>query len=137
MNLRALPKPQLVADVAFGIGLAVLYVGFSLALKDIQSEVNALFLASYALLGLGVLAFYLVFAANLKLALFLHVCIFPLFSALNLFLRWMPSAMVSVKDVQALSGLTLVYVLFLYAFFATQSILRKRVLERPAGEQIP
>lgn len=133
MNLRALPKPQLVADIAFGIALAVLYVGFSLTLKDIQSEVNALFLASYALLGLGVLVFYLVFAANSKLAFLLHVWIFPLFSTLNLFLRWMPGAIVSVIDVQALSGLILVYVLLLFTFFVVQSTLRTRVLERPVG----
>ena len=139
MNLRALPKPQLVvADIAFGIALAVLYVGFSLALKNIQSEVNALFLASYALLGLGALVFYLVFAANSKLALLLHVWIFPLFSTLNLFLRWMPSVIGSIIngsliDVQALSSLILVYVLFLFTFFIIQSILRTRILKQPVG----
>ena len=133
MDLRSLPKLQLVADVAFGIALAVLYVGFSLTLKDIQSEINALFLASYVLLGLGVLVFYLVFVANSKLAFLLHVWIFPLFSTFNLFLRWMPGVMVSVINVQALSNLILVYVLLLFAFFVTQSTLRKRLLERPVG----
>lgn len=133
MYPRALPKLQLVADVAFGIALALLYVGFSLTLKDIQSEINALFLASYALLGLGVLVFYLVFMTNSKLALLFHVWIFPLFSIFNLFLRWMPDAVVRVTDVQALSSLILVYVLLLFAFFITQSTLRTRPLERPVG----
>lgn len=120
-------------DVAFGIALAVLYVGFSLTLINIQSEINALFLASYALLGLGVLVFYLVFMTNSKLALLFHVWIFPLFSTFNLFLRWMPDAMGRVTDVHALSSLILVYVLLLFAFFVTQSTLRTRLLERPVG----
>jgi len=132
MNPRALPKPQLAADAAFGIALAVLYIGFSLALREIQSEVNALFFASYALLGLGALVFYLVFSTNQNLALSLHVWIFPLFNLFNLFLRWVPGAIAGVIDVQTLSGLILVYVLLLFAFFVVQSILRTRVASRIA-----
>ncbi len=131
MYPRALPKLQLMADIAFGIALAVLYVGFSLTLKNIQLEINSLFLASYALLGLGVLVFYLVLMTNSKLALLLHVWTFPLFSTLNLFLRWMPSVMGKVTNVQVLFSIILVYVLLLFAFFVAQSALRKRILERP------
>ncbi len=133
MPQRALPKLQLMADAAFGIALAVLYITFSLALREIQSEVNALFLASYALLGLGALALYLVFSANPNLALSLHVLMFPLFSLFNLFLRWVPSAMDSLTDFQTLSGLILVYVLLLFAFFVVQSILRTRTVGRVAA----
>lgn len=138
MNPRALPKPQLIADAAFGIALAVLYVGFSLALREIQSEVNALFLASYALLGLGALVFYLVFAANSKLALLVHIWLFPLFCLLNLFLRWVPSVIViggvplGGVDVNTFSAGMLVYVLLLFAFFVVQSVLRTRVASRVA-----
>lgn len=132
MPQRALPNPQLIADAAFGIALAVLYIGFSLALREIQAEVNALFLASYALLGLGALVFYLVFSANQNLALSLHVWIFPLFNLFNLFLRWVPGAIAGAIDVQTLSGLILVYVLLLFAFFVVQSILRTRVASRIA-----
>ncbi len=121
------------ADAAFGIALAVLYITFSLALREIQSEVNALFLASYALLGLGALALYLVFSANPNLALSLHVLMFPLFSLFNLFLRWVPSAMGNLTDFQTLSGLILVYVLLLFAFFVVQSILRTRAVGRVAA----
>lgn len=133
MPPRVFPKLQLMVDAAFGIALAVLYIIFSLAIGDIQSEVNALFLASYALLGLGALVLYLVFNANPNFALFLHVFIFPLFSLFNLFLRWVPGAMGSVTDSQTLSGLILVYVLLLFAFFVVQSILRARTVSRVAA----
>ena len=133
MPPRVFPKLQLMVDAAFGIALAVLYIIFSLAMGDIQSEVNALFLASYALLGLGALVLYLVFNANPNFALFLHILIFPLFSLFNLFLRWVPGAMASVTDFQTLSGLILVYVLLLFAFFVVQSILRARTVSRVAA----
>jgi hypothetical protein len=120
------------ADAAFGIALVVLHVSFSLVLKEIPAEVNALFLASYALLGLGALVLYLVLSVNQNLALSLHVWIFPLFSLFNLFLRWVPVAIAGVADVRTLSGLILVYVLLLFAFFAVQSILRTRVAGRVA-----
>ena len=132
MLQRAPPKLQLLADIAFGIALAVLYIIFSLSLRGIQSEFNALFLASYALLGLGVLALYLVFSANPNLALFLHIFIFPLFSLFNLFLRWVPDTIGGGTDVQVLSSLILVYVLLLLAFFVVQSILRTRTAGRIA-----
>jgi len=129
---RALPKPQLMVDIAFGEALGVLYIIFSLSLRGIQSEVNALFLASYALLGLGVLALYLVFNANSNLALFLHIFIFPLFSLFNLFLKWVPDAIGRGTDVQVLSSLILVYVLLLLGYFVVQSILRTRTAGRIA-----
>lgn len=129
---RVLPKPQLLTDIAFGIALAVLYIIFSLGLKGIQSEVNALFLASYTLLGFGALALYLVFSANRNLALLLHIFIFPLFSLFNLFLKWMPDAIGEGTDVQVLSSLILVYVLLLIVFFLVQSILRTRTAGRMA-----
>lgn len=127
---RVLPKPQFLADIAFGIALAVLYIIFSLALKGIQSEVNALFLASYALLGFGALALYLVFSANRNLALLLHILIFPFLSLFNLFLKWMPDAIGEGADVRVLSSLILVYVLLLLVFFIVQSILRTRTAGR-------
>jgi len=127
MNPRSLPKPQLMADVAFGIALTVLYVGFVLALKDIQSEVHALFLASYALLGLGTLFFYLIFSTNSNLALMIHTWLFPLFCLLNLFLRWLPSVIVVGRaDINTFFGSALIYVLLLFAFFVVQSNLRTR-----------
>ena len=129
---RVLPKLQLMVDIAFGEALGVLYLIFSLSLRGIQSEVNALFLASYALLGLGALALYLVFNANPSLALHLHIFIFPLFSLFNLFLRWMPDTIDRGADVQVLSSLTLVYVLLLLTFFVVQSILRTRTAGRTA-----
>lgn len=132
MLQRFPPKPQLLADIAFGIALAVLYIIFSLALRGIQSEVNALFLASYALLGLGALVLYLVFSANPNLALFLHIFTFPLFSLFNLFLKWVPDAIGEDTDVQVLSSLILVYVLLLLGFFVVQSILRTRTAGRIA-----
>jgi len=132
MLQRVPPKPQLLADIAFGIALTVLYIIFSLSLRGIQSEFNALFLASYALLGLGALALYLVFSANPNLALFLHIFIFPLFSLFNLFLRWVPDTIGGDTDVQVLSSLILVYVLLLLAFFVVQSILRTRTAGRIA-----
>lgn len=138
MNPHVLPRPQLVADAAFGIALAVLYVIFSSALGGIQAEVNALFLASYALLGLSALVFYLVFAANSKLALLVHTWLFPLFCLLNLFLRWMPSVVViggvplGGADANILSGGVLVYLFLLFAFFVVQSILRARTAGRVA-----
>ncbi len=119
-------------DVAFAEALGVLYIIFGLSLKGIQSEVNALFLASYALLGFGALALYLVFSANTSLALLLHIFIFPLFSLFNLFLKWMPDAIDAGTDVQVLSSLTLVYVLLLLVFFLVQSILRTRTAGRMA-----
>lgn len=127
---RALPKLQLMVDIAFAEALGVLYIIFSLSLRGIQSEVNALFLASYALLGFGALALYLVFSANTSLALLLHIFIFPLFSLFNLFLKWMPDAIDVGTDVQVLSSLTLVYVLLLLVFFLVQSILRTRAAGR-------
>ena len=129
---RVLPKLQLMVDIAFGEALGVLYLIFSLSLRGIQSEVNALFLASYALLGLGALALYLVFNANPSLALHLHIFIFPLFSLFNLFLRWMPDTIDRGTDVPVLSSLTLVYVLLLLTFFVVQSILRTRTAGRTA-----
>lgn len=132
MLQRVLPKPQLLADIAFGIALAVLYIIFSLSLRGIQSEVNALFLASYALLGLGALVLYLIFSANPNLALFLHIFTFPLFSLFNLFLKWVPGAIGGGTDVQVLSSLILVYVLLLLGFFVVQSILRTRTAGRIA-----
>lgn len=132
MLQRVLPKPQLLTDIAFGIALAVLYIIFSLSLRGIQSEVNALFLASYALLGLGALVLYLVFSANPNLALFLHIFTFPLFSLFNLFLKWVPGAIGGSTDVQVLSSLILVYVLLLLGFFVVQSILRTRTAGRIA-----
>ncbi|MBA7606582.1 hypothetical protein ES703_13732 [subsurface metagenome] len=129
---RALPKPQLMVDIAFGEALGVLYIIFSLSLRGIQSEVNALFLASYALLGLGALVLYLVFSANPNLALLLHIFTFPLFSLFNLFLKWVPDAIGRGADVQVLSSLILVYVLLLLAFFVVQSILRTRTAGRIA-----
>ncbi|MBA7655896.1 hypothetical protein ES703_63806 [subsurface metagenome] len=127
MNPRALPKPQLMADVAFGIALAVLHIGFFLVLQDIQSEVNTLFLASYALLGLGTLIFYLIFSTNSNLAFMVHTWLFPLFCLLNLFLRWLPRVIViGCADINAFSGSVLIYVLLLFAFFIVQSNLRTR-----------
>lgn len=136
MPQRALPKLQLMVDAAFGVALAMLYLIFSLTLSEIQSEVNALFLASYALLGLGALVLYLIFSANPNLALLVHTWLFPLFCLLNLFLRWMPSVIViggaplGGADVNTFSGGVLIYVLLLFAFFVIQSILRIR---KPAG----
>jgi len=132
MLQRVLPKPQLMVDIAFGEALGVLYIIFSLSLRGIQSEVNALFLASYALLGLGALVLYLVFSANPNLALLLHIFTFPLFSLFNLFLKWVPDAIGRGADVQVLSSLILVYVLLLLAFFVVQSILRTRTAGRIA-----
>lgn len=129
---RVFPKLQLMVDIAFGGALGVLYIIFSLSLRGIQSEVNALFLASYALLGLGALALYLVFSANPSFALLLHIFIFPLFSLFNLFLKWMPNTIGGDTDVQVLSSLILVYVLLLLAFFVVQSILRTRTAGRMA-----
>ena len=131
MLQRLLPKPQLLADIAFGIALAALYILFSFVLRGFQSEVNALFLASYALLGLGALALYLVFSTNPNLALSLHVLVFPLFSLFNLFLKWVPSVIDGVASFQVLSGLILVYILLLFMFFVVQFILRTRW--RPMG----
>ena len=133
MLQRIIPKPQLLADIAFGIALAALYILFSLVLKGFQSEVNDLFLASYLLLGFSVLALYLVLSANRNLALSLHVFIFPLFSLFNLFLKWVPSVIGGVADFQVLSGLILVYVLVLIMFFVVQSILRTRTAGRVAA----
>lgn len=132
MLQRVLPKPQILADVAFGIALATLYIIFRFALREIQSEVNALFLASYALLVFGALALYLVFSANPNLALSMHVFIFPLFSLFNLFLKWVPSVIDDVADFRVLSGLILVYILLLIVFFVVQSILRTRTAGRVA-----
>lgn len=127
MNPRALPKPQLMADAAFGIALTVLYVGFVLALQEIQSEISTLFLASYALLGLGTLFFYLIFSTNSNLALIIHTWLFPLFCLLNLFLRWLPSVIVvGQADINTFFGSVLIYVLLLFAFFVVQSNLRIR-----------
>ena len=133
MLQRILPKPQLLADVAFGIALAALYILFSFVLRGFQSEVNDLFLASYLLLGFSVLALYLVLSANRNLALSLHVFIFPLFCLFNLFLKWVPGMIGSVADFQVLSGLILVYVLVLIMFFVVQSILRTRTAGRVAA----
>ena len=132
MLQRVLPKPQILADVAFGIALAALYIIFRFALREIQSEVNALFLASYALLVFGALALYLVFSANPNLALSMHVFIVPLFSLFNLFLKWVPSVIDDVADFRVLSGLILVYILLLIVFFVVQSILRTRTAGRVA-----
>jgi len=127
---RVLPKLQLMVDIAFAEALGVLYIIFSLFLKGIQSEVNALFLASYALLGFGALTLHLVFSANRNLALILHIFIFPFFSLFNLFLKWMPDAIGEGADVRVLSSLILVYVLLLLVFFLVQSILRTRAAGR-------
>ncbi len=115
------------ADAAFGIALAVLHIGFVLALQEIQSEINTLFLASYALLGLGTLVFYLIFATNSNLAFMIHTWLFPLFCLLNLFLRWLPSvSVVGRADINTFFGGVLIYVLLLFAFFVVQSNLRTR-----------
>ncbi|KUO40489.1 MAG: hypothetical protein AVW05_03635 [Hadesarchaea archaeon DG-33] len=127
MNPRSLPKPPLMADAAFGIALAVLYLGFVLAFQGIQSEISILFLASYALLGLGTLFFYLIFSTNSNLALIIHTWLFPLFCLLNLFLRWLPSVIVVGRaEINTFFGSVLIYVLLLFAFFVVQSNLRTR-----------
>jgi hypothetical protein len=127
MNPHSLPKPPLIADAAFGIALAVLYLGFVLAFQGIQSEISTLFLASYALLGLGTLFFYLLFSTNSNLALIIHTWLFPLFCLLNLFLRWLPSVIIVGRaEINTFFGSVLIYVLLLFAFFIVQSNLRTR-----------
>jgi len=127
MNSHDSPKLQLIADAAFGIALAVLYLGFVLAFREIQSEISILFLATYALLVFGALVLYLIFSTNSKLALMIHTWLFPLLCLLNLFLRWLPSVIVvGLVDINTFFGSVLIYVLLLFAFFVVQSNLHTR-----------
>jgi len=115
------------ADAAFGIALAVLYLGFVLALREIQSEISILFIATYALLVFGALVLYLIFSTNSNLALMIHTWLFPLLCLLNLFLRWLPSVIVvGLVDINTFFGSVLIYVLLLFAFFVVQSNLHTR-----------
>lgn len=134
---RPLPKFQLATDVLFLLALGAIHVVLSQYLAEIRSEINVLFIASYLLLALGALTLYLVFSVNSKLALNLHIWIFPLLALLNLFLRWIPNvigtdgSLPTSVNVQIFSGGLLVYVLALFAFFFVQLITRAREFEHP------
>lgn len=132
-----LPKFQLKIDVIFIGALVVLHAILRQCLAEIGSEIGVLFLASYLSVGLGAFILYLVFSLNPKLALNLHAGVFPLLALLYLFLRWIPEVIGSDGplpagvDAQIFSGVLLVYILLLFAFFLVQFIMRARGFERP------
>jgi len=132
-----LPKFQLKIDVIFIGALVVLHAILRQCFAGIRPEIGDLFFASYLLVGLGAFILYLVFSLNPKLALNLHAGVFPLLALLYLFLRWIPEVIGSDGplpagvDAQIFSGVLLVYILLLFAFFLVQFIVRARGFERP------
>ncbi len=118
--------PPLAVDAVFAVALGIFYVALRSELEAMLSQLNTLFLASYAALGLSVLLFYLLQGMNPKAADLLHVVLFPLLVLLYTFLRWMPDAVAGGgitlygADPQIFSAGMLVFLLMLAGYFLAQ-----------------
>lgn len=119
-------KRRFAVDVIFAIILAITYWGFHSELASIRSNVNTLFLATYIFLGLGVLVLYLVSDMNPEFASIVHVGLFPFFSLIFIFAKWMPDVMPNIiQSSQAFSLGILVYTLLMIGFFTIQLFIHQ------------
>jgi hypothetical protein len=108
-----------------------------LNLNALTSELNALALASYVLLGLGTLIFYLTVGMNPNFALLVHAVLFPLLALIYVFSKWLPgiiAAWPADTSPGAFGVGLLAYVLVLMGFFVVQFSLymleRERAIRR-------
>ncbi|MCD6248152.1 MAG: hypothetical protein J7J17_01690 [Hadesarchaea archaeon] len=97
-------------------------------MQAVQREIEILFIASYALLGLGVLIYYLLAEMNFHVASLAHVGIFPIVGLFYLFGRWMPNVIVALEpgDEVKFSLILLLYVLTLTSFLVSQFFIHLR-----------
>lgn len=128
------PKRRFVIDATFAVALGILFWAMYPNLQTIQREVGVLFVASYILLGLGALIFYLVAGMNYRVASLAHVGTFPFLSIFYLFGKWMPDVITKVQgEEEALSLGILAYVLILVVFLVSQLLLH---LSEPEPERV-
>jgi len=124
------PKRRLAMDAVFAIALAILFWAMYSNLQTIRPEVGA----SYALLGLGALIFYLVAGMNYRFASLTHVGTFPFLSIFYLFGKWMPDAITKLQGEEVAFSLgILVHVLILVAFLVSHLLLH---LNEPEPERV-
>ena len=104
-------------------------------LTALISELNTLALASYVLLGLGTLIFYLMVGMNPSFALLVHTGLFPLLAIFYLFLKWLPGVIAGAPfdgtSPETFGACLLAYVLVLVGFFTVQFSIY--VFERERG----
>ncbi len=120
------PRRRFVVDAAFVVVMAILFSVMYSNLQVIQEEILVLFVASYAILGLGIVLYYLLSGMNTRVASLAHVGTFPLLSIFVLFGKWMPEAIAKVQgQEEALSIGLLVYVLMLIVYLIAQLLLHQ------------
>ncbi|KXA99558.1 hypothetical protein AKJ47_00055 [candidate division MSBL1 archaeon SCGC-AAA261G05] len=119
-------KRRFGVDAIFAIILALTYWGFHSGLSAISSDVNTLFLATYLFLGLGVLVLYLVSDMNPEFASIVHVGLFPFFSLIFIFAKWMPDVIPELNGIEMSFSLAmLAYTLLMIVFFTVQLLIHQ------------
>jgi len=119
---------RITVDVIFVAILTLLFWITRSSMQAVQREIEILFIASYALLGLGVLIYYLLAEMNFHVASLAHVGIFPIVGLFYLFGRWMPNVIVALEpgDEVKFSLILLLYVLTLTSFLVSQFFIHLR-----------
>ncbi len=123
-----------VTDAIFAVILAAWLGVLYFNLQEIRPEVGTLFAASYILLGIGALVFYLLSGMNYRLASLVHVGTLPFVGIFYLFGRWMPDVIPEVEGIEGEFSLAvLLYVLVLIAFLIVQLVMH---LSEPEPERV-
>lgn len=131
-------KKRLTIDLIFALILGLLYWGFHSKLPGLESEVNKLFIASYLLLGLGVLIFYLSAEMNPRFASITHTGLFPFSALIFTFVKWTPVAITQPQltgGESALSTGLLAYVLMMIAYFNIQLFIHRKKSRKDETER--
>ncbi|MBS3815704.1 MAG: hypothetical protein KGY45_03985 [Hadesarchaea archaeon] len=123
--LRA--KRRLGTDLVFTIILIVTYLILSLELTQIITELNSLFLATFAFLGLGLLILLLISDMNPRFASIIHAGVFPFFSLIFTFSKWMPNTIPNLTGIELQFSITILFYTFLMiAYFTTQLLIHQK-----------